>query len=100
MGISHLLEHMVFKGTPKHPNIPQELTEAGADWQIHAYGHVGHGFTNPRAHEIGIAGVAPGAKLIVARVFAITIVPVATASGTTSSVYCSARLWFAASVRP
>lgn len=36
----------------------QELTEAGADWQIHAYGHVGHGFTNPRAHEIGIAGVA------------------------------------------
>ena len=35
----------------------QELTEAGADWQIHAYGHVGHGFTNPRAHEIGIEGV-------------------------------------------
>ena len=27
----------------------QELTEAGADWQIHAYGHVAHGFTNPRA---------------------------------------------------
>jgi dienelactone hydrolase len=36
----------------------KELTEGGADWQIHAYGHVGHGFTNPRAHEIGIAGVA------------------------------------------
>lgn len=36
----------------------QELTAAGADWQIHAYGHVGHGFTNPRAHEIGIEGVA------------------------------------------
>jgi dienelactone hydrolase len=34
-----------------------ELTEAGADWQIHAYGHVGHGFTNPRASDIGIAGV-------------------------------------------
>ncbi|HET9335805.1 MAG TPA: dienelactone hydrolase family protein [Sphingomicrobium sp.] len=34
-----------------------ELTAAGADWQIHAYGHVGHGFTNPRAHEIGIDGV-------------------------------------------
>lgn len=34
-----------------------ELTEAGADWQIHAYGHVGHGFTNPKAHEIGIEGV-------------------------------------------
>ena len=35
----------------------QELTEAGSDWQIHAYGHVGHGFTNPKAHEIGIEGV-------------------------------------------
>ena len=36
----------------------QELTEAGADWQIHAYGHVGHGFTNPNAHQLGINGVA------------------------------------------
>ena len=36
----------------------KELTEAGADWQIHAYGHVGHGFTNPHASQIGIAGVA------------------------------------------
>ena len=35
----------------------QELTAAGADWQIHAYGHVGHGFTNPKAHEMGIKGV-------------------------------------------
>jgi dienelactone hydrolase len=35
-----------------------ELTQAGADWQIHAYGHVGHGFTNPHASQIGIAGVA------------------------------------------
>ena len=26
-----------------------ELTAAGADWQIHAYGHVAHGFTNPQA---------------------------------------------------
>lgn len=36
----------------------QELTEAGCDWQIHAYGHVGHGFTNPKADAIGIDGVA------------------------------------------
>ena len=36
----------------------KELTEAGADWQIHAYGHVGHGFTNPNAHMIGLDGVA------------------------------------------
>ena len=35
----------------------QELTDAGADWQIHAYGNVAHGFTNPNAHEIGIEGV-------------------------------------------
>ncbi len=36
----------------------KELTEAGADWQIHAYGHTGHGFTNPSAGRMGIAGVA------------------------------------------
>ena len=35
----------------------KELTEAGADWQIHCYGHVGHGFTNPNADQIGIDGV-------------------------------------------
>jgi dienelactone hydrolase len=35
----------------------QELTEAECDWQIHAYGNVAHGFTNPKAHEIGIEGV-------------------------------------------
>ena len=29
-GMAHLLEHMVFKGTPRHPNIPQELTARGA----------------------------------------------------------------------
>ncbi|WP_375419064.1 M16 family metallopeptidase [uncultured Hymenobacter sp.] len=29
-GMAHLLEHMVFKGSPKHPNVPQELTEHGA----------------------------------------------------------------------
>ena len=28
-GMAHLLEHMVFKGTPKHTNIPQELTAHG-----------------------------------------------------------------------
>ena len=34
-----------------------ELTQAGADWQIHAYGHVGHGFTNPHASQLQIDGV-------------------------------------------
>ena len=27
-----------------------ELTAAGADWQIHAYGGTMHGFTNPKAN--------------------------------------------------
>ncbi|HXT50644.1 MAG TPA: insulinase family protein, partial [Thermoanaerobaculia bacterium] len=29
-GMAHLLEHLVFKGSPKHRNIPQELTEHGS----------------------------------------------------------------------
>ena len=29
-GMAHLLEHLVFKGTPDHPNIDDELTERGA----------------------------------------------------------------------
>src|SRR5215211_33818 len=29
-GMAHLLEHLVFKGTPRHTNIPQELTSHGA----------------------------------------------------------------------
>lgn len=29
-GMAHLLEHMVFKGTPTHPNIPQALQGRGA----------------------------------------------------------------------
>ena len=37
--------------------LAQELTEAGADWQIHAYGHVMHGFTNP-----GATGAVPGVR--------------------------------------
>ena len=28
-GMAHLLEHLVFKGTPRHPDIPKELTEHG-----------------------------------------------------------------------
>ncbi len=34
-----------------------ELTAAGCDWQIHAYGHVAHGFTNPNASDLQIDGV-------------------------------------------
>lgn len=31
-GMAHLLEHMVFKGTPTHRNIPKALNEHGAQW--------------------------------------------------------------------
>ncbi len=30
-GMAHLLEHLVFKGTPKHPDITKELTDRGAE---------------------------------------------------------------------
>ena len=45
--------------------LAKELTEAECDWQIHAYGHTGHGFTNPKASDLGIDGVfytAPAAR--------------------------------------
>jgi dienelactone hydrolase len=32
--------------------LAQELTEAGADWQLHAYGHTGHGFTDRTADNV------------------------------------------------
>lgn len=35
----------------------QELTEAGADWQIHAYGGVMHAFTNPEANDPAFGAV-------------------------------------------
>lgn len=31
-GMAHLLEHMVFKGTPKHPNVPKALQDHGAQF--------------------------------------------------------------------
>jgi len=31
-GMAHLLEHMVFKGTPHHPNVPKALQEHGAQF--------------------------------------------------------------------
>ena len=37
--------------------LAQELTDAGADWQIHAFGNVGHAFTNPKAD-----GLTPGLR--------------------------------------
>jgi len=31
-GMAHLLEHLLFKGTPKSANIPQQFSERGARW--------------------------------------------------------------------
>ena len=31
-GMAHLLEHMLFKGTPDHPDVPKTLTNRGADF--------------------------------------------------------------------
>jgi dienelactone hydrolase len=31
--------------------LEKELTEAGADWQIHVYGNTVHAFTNPQAND-------------------------------------------------
>jgi len=33
--------------------LENELTEAGADWQIHVYGNTVHAFTNPHANDPG-----------------------------------------------
>ncbi len=35
----------------------KEMTEAGADWQLHAYGKTMHAFTNPAANDPGFGTV-------------------------------------------
>jgi len=37
--------------------IENELTNAGADWQIHVYGNTLHSFTNPNANDPGMGTV-------------------------------------------
>lgn len=36
----------------------EEMTAAGADWQLHLYGAVGHSFTNPAVDAFGLPGFA------------------------------------------
>lgn len=36
-GMAHLLEHLLFKGTPKHPKIPAELTAKGASYNANTW---------------------------------------------------------------
>src|SRR5260221_12660803 len=31
-GMAHLLEHMLFKGSKRHPNVKEEFTQRGARW--------------------------------------------------------------------
>jgi dienelactone hydrolase len=31
--------------------LAEEMTRAGADWQVHAYGNTAHAFTNPAATD-------------------------------------------------
>jgi dienelactone hydrolase len=38
-----------------HNALAAEMTAAGADWQIHAYGHTYHSFTNEHANAPGTA---------------------------------------------
>jgi dienelactone hydrolase len=35
----------------------EEMTAAGADWQVHAYGHTYHAFTNPEANDVDFGTV-------------------------------------------
>ena len=35
----------------------REMTLAGADWQVHQYGHTQHSFTNPQAHDAQLGTV-------------------------------------------
>jgi zinc protease len=36
-GMAHLLEHMLFKGTPKHPNMRIEMENRGARWNASTF---------------------------------------------------------------
>jgi len=35
-----------------------EMRAGGVDWQLHLYGGVQHSFTNPRANNTGLPGIA------------------------------------------
>ncbi len=42
---------------PAMLELASELTAAGADWQIHAYGNTVHAFTNPQANDPGMGAI-------------------------------------------
>jgi dienelactone hydrolase len=44
---------------PEHVNaFQQEMTQAGADWQVISYSGTVHSFTNPNAANAGMDGIA------------------------------------------
>jgi dienelactone hydrolase len=38
-------------------DLAAELSAAGADWQVHAYGNTLHAFTNPEANDPGMGAI-------------------------------------------
>lgn len=38
-------------------SLQQEMTQAGADWQLHSYGKTVHAFTNPQANDLDFGTV-------------------------------------------
>lgn len=51
-GMAHLLEHMAFKGTPNHPEIPKALNERGASFNAStSYDHTNYFETLPSTEE-------------------------------------------------
>ena len=63
-GMAHLLEHMVFKGTPKHPNVPKALQEHGAQFQRQHLGgpHRTTSRRSPPSDENLEFAIAPGSR--------------------------------------
>ncbi|CAN5336224.1 dienelactone hydrolase family protein [soil metagenome] len=43
-------------------NFEKEMTDAGVDWQLNAYSHAVHAFSNPDADKFGIEGVGYNAE--------------------------------------
>ena len=54
-GMAHLLEHLVFKGTPTHPNIPRELTAYGGSFDATTEHDATHYFESFPADEDNLA---------------------------------------------
>ena len=62
-GMAHLLEHMVFKGTPRHSDIPEELTAHGrAPQRHHLLDRTNYFETFARHRREPALGARPGSR--------------------------------------